>query len=177
MTNILIVSDVHGDEGILEAIIAQHQADVSAIFYNGDSELAADLPVFDGVHTVAGNMDDPADFADQNVVRVADVTIFQTHGHLYNATVPMQWANVDLMLQAAQQVQAQIVLFGHTHQLGAEIVNNVLFINPGSPSLPKGPFAMYGGTYAILTLTDAQRTVAFYNRQHAIIPELTQSFS
>lgn len=177
MTKILVISDVHGDEGILQDAVTQHREDVSAIFYNGDSELAPDLPIFEGVHTVIGNMDDAGTFADDNVVKVGDTTIFQTHGHLYNSTAPTKWANLDLMGNAAQQVNAQIVLFGHTHKLGAEMHGNVLFINPGSPTLPKGDKAVHGGTYALLELTPTQRTVQFYNRQHHIIPELTQTFS
>jgi putative phosphoesterase len=177
MTKILVISDVHGDEAILQDALAQHREDVAAIFYNGDSELAPDLPVFEGVHTVIGNMDDARTFADHNVVTVDGTTIFQTHGHLYNATVLNKWANLDLMAEAAHQANAQIVLFGHTHKLGAEMYDDLLFINPGSPTLPKGDKVVYGGTYALLELTPTQRTVQFYNRQHQVISELTQTFS
>ncbi len=82
---ILIISDIHGDRDILVDIIKKWQADVTAIFYNGDSELSADDSVFDGVSTVIGNMDDDPDFADGRSTTIDDVTIFQTHGHLYRA--------------------------------------------------------------------------------------------
>ncbi|MCO6184511.1 metallophosphoesterase [Leuconostoc fallax] len=176
MVKILIISDIHGDRDILVDIIKKWQADVTAIFYNGDSELSADDSVFDGVSTVIGNMDDDPDFADGRSTTIDDVTIFQTHGHLYRATVLTGWANLALMDEAADEAQAQIVLFGHTHKLGAEMYHQKLFINPGSTTLPKGEYANLGGTYAILDVTASTFTVQFYNRQHQLLTTLTRQF-
>ncbi|MDF7626993.1 YfcE family phosphodiesterase [Lactobacillaceae bacterium L1_55_11] len=173
MHQFLIVSDIHGDRKILEQIIQKWSGQVDGIFYNGDSELAANDPVFDGVSTVIGNMDDDPDFVDARATTIDGITFFQTHGHLYDATVPGQWANLSEMDEAANEAGAEVVLFGHTHLEGAEVYDHKLFINPGSIRLPKGPHADLGGTYAVLTADDQHFVVTFYNRQQEPVPSLT----
>lgn len=174
----LIVSDIHGDRDILETILATRGDDAEVIFYNGDSELSADDPIFDGVFTVAGNMDFDAGFAKENVVRAEDVTFFQTHGHLYDATNLLTWANLDKMAAAAKANGANVVLFGHTHKLGAQQHDGVLFINPGSTTIPKGKFANVGGTYATLRVEDdGAQTVEFFDRAGRVVPALTKRFT
>ena len=48
-----------------------------------------------------------------------------THGHLANVRIGL----TTLALQA-EEAGATIALFGHTHVLGAERHNNILFVNP-----------------------------------------------
>ncbi|WP_041762764.1 MULTISPECIES: YfcE family phosphodiesterase [Leuconostoc] len=175
MTKFLIISDTHGDRDILVQIINHWRSKVDGIFYNGDSELSAQDDVFSDVYTVLGNMDYDPDFAETHTETVAGTTFFQTHGHLYQATVPGTWANLSLMDQAAQSRGAQVVLFGHTHLEGAVSYHHKLFINPGSISLPKGPRAMIGGTYAILAVEEKQYVVHFYNRAQQLLENLTVS--
>ncbi|AFT81422.1 YfcE family phosphodiesterase [Leuconostoc carnosum] len=173
MSKFLIVSDIHGDRAILVDILKQWHHQVDGVFYNGDSELPATDDVFHGVSTVIGNMDDDDQFADDQVVTIDGVTFFQTHGHLYRATKANTWANLDLMNQAANKAKAQVVLFGHTHIDGATIFDHKLFINPGSTTIPKGPRAALGGTYAVLTASDKSYVVNFYTRTHQLLPDLT----
>ncbi|CAK8054243.1 YfcE family phosphodiesterase [Eupransor demetentiae] len=173
MTKVLIVSDIHGDRAILEEIRHHWDGKVEATFYNGDSELAADDPVFDGVSTVIGNKDTDDNFVPARSTEIDGLRIFQTHGHLYDATVPGEWANLKEMDAMANEVGAQLVLFGHTHKVGTELFDHKLFINPGSISLPLGPLAdRLGGTYAVLSIDDQILTVEFYNRKNEVIPEL-----
>ncbi|TDA65664.1 MAG: phosphodiesterase [Clostridia bacterium] len=40
--------------------------------------------------------------------------------------------------QVARRLGASVVISGHTHIPGLEVRNEILFLNPGSPSLPKG---------------------------------------
>lgn len=175
MTKFLIISDTHGDRDILLQIKTHWHSKVEGIFYNGDSELSAQDDVFDGISTVVGNMDYDPNFVDDRTVTIAGTTFFQTHGHLYQVTVPGTWANLALMDQSAQNRAAQVVLFGHTHLEGAVSYNHKLFINPGSITLPKGPRAMIGGTYAVLVVEEKQYVVHFYNRAHQLLDNLTVS--
>lgn len=172
MTKFLIVSDTHGDREIIVDIFDKWRDSVAGIFYNGDSELAADDTVFDGVSTVIGNMDDDPDFVAARATTIDGITFFQTHGHLYDATQFNAWANLKLMATAAQEANAQVALFGHTHLEGAVVFDDILFINPGSIRLPKGPHANLGGTYAVLDVTETRYDVRFYNRQHQPLPQL-----
>ncbi|GMA69318.1 phosphoesterase [Leuconostoc litchii] len=173
MAKFLIISDIHGDRKILVDTLNKWHGQVEGIFYNGDSELSATDDVFAGVSTVIGNMDNDIDFAEARSTVIDNVTFFQTHGHLYNATAILQWANLKLMNEEANDAHADVVLFGHTHKEGAVVFDHKLFINPGSTTLPKGPHANIGGTYAILEVTAEQYIVTFYSRQHEVIPDLT----
>ncbi|MGL4689992.1 MAG: YfcE family phosphodiesterase [Leuconostoc mesenteroides] len=173
MVKFLIVSDIHSDRKILVDILAQWRDKVDGIFYNGGSELNADDDIFAGVSTVIGNMDDDPDFAEARSTVIDGITFFQTHGHLYNATAILKWANLDSMNEAANDAHAQVVLFGHTHKEGAVSYDHKLFINPGSTTLPKGLRADLGGTYAVLEVTDDKYIVTFYTRQHQAVPDLT----
>lgn len=173
MSQFLIVSDIHGDRAIFLDILKQWQSRVDGIFYDGDSELPADDKVFEGVSTVIGNMDDDPDFVDARSATIDGVTFFQTHGHLYDATSLLGWANLQQMSRAADEANAQVVLFGHTHKEGAVTYQGKLFINPGSTTIPKGSHANLGGTYAVLSVNETEFTVTFYNRRHEALPDLT----
>ena len=60
--------------------------------------------------------------------------------------------------------------------LGAEKIDGKLFINPGSISLPKGPYAYLKGTYAILTVQPEKFIVQFYTRDLQPVPGLKFEF-
>ncbi len=55
-------------------------------------------------------------------------SILVHHGHLKDE---------NSLLELAKKTQAKLVISGHTHLYGAKMVNGVMFLNPGSPSLPK----------------------------------------
>ncbi|MCB6949730.1 YfcE family phosphodiesterase, partial [Roseburia faecis] len=68
--------------------------------------------------------------------------MFVTHGHHYN--VKMTLLNLSYK---AKEVGADFVFFGHSHILGAELIENTLFLNPGSLLMPSGRTER---TYAIV---------------------------
>ena len=55
-----------------------------------------------------------------------------THGHLFNVKSGL----MKLRYKALEQ-NANIVCFGHSHILGIEKVDDILFINPGSIRFPR----------------------------------------
>ncbi|MCM0582278.1 YfcE family phosphodiesterase [Weissella diestrammenae] len=167
----LFVSDAHGDRAVLGKIVTAYQNKVHAIFYNGDSELPADDELFNTMLPVIGNMDFDAMFPDDRQYHDATIDIYQTHGHLYQTEL-----NLNQIRQKVSTLNIEVVTLGHTHQLGAEVIDNKLFINPGSIALPKGPYAYIGGTFAILTVTADTLQVQFYNRDLRAVPELQFSF-
>ncbi|MCT4396231.1 metallophosphoesterase [Periweissella beninensis] len=168
----LFISDAHGDIKILEKIFKAFNVRSTQIFYNGDSELAANDPVFLNVLTVKGNMDFDSQYAKKNIYVGTEVTIFQTHGHLYD----VNWTLAEL-IKTAKKNNAQIVTFGHTHQLGVEKIEDLLVINPGSISQPRGTYAKYGGTFALLTVTPESYIVEYFDRDLTLLNELTTKFS
>ncbi len=74
---------------------------------------------------------------DREELVLGGVRIFMTHGHLYR--VKYETAG---LINAGLCVGANLVLFGHTHVPGWEIVEGMTVLNPGSVG--------YGGTYALL---------------------------
>ena len=80
---IIVMSDSHGERDIVVDIKNRYQGKVDAIFHNGDSELESSNPVWDGIHVVRGNCDYDSGYPERLVVKLDDVIIAQTHGHLY----------------------------------------------------------------------------------------------
>lgn len=166
--NYLLVSDAHGDATVLQTLFNHYRDKTDAMFYAGDSELLANDAVFSGVQTVRGNMDFDPNFQEEIVYQDALTTIFMAHGHLYDTNYTL-----DYLLAAGEKQHANVIVTGHTHQLGVEWYGPTLVINPGSISAPRGEFRALGGTYAVLTVTESNIEVTFYNREMHAIPALS----
>jgi putative phosphoesterase len=69
----------------------------------------------------------------------------------------------------AREVGANVVCFGHSHIAGAELMDGVLFINPGSMLLPR---MRKERTYAILVMDGTEATVQFYDISGKHIPSM-----
>jgi putative phosphoesterase len=171
MTDYLIISDAHGDRQILVDIVDAYRGKVKAMFYNGDSELDRSDELFTDLLPVVGNMDYDPMFPDDRDYSDGHVTIYQTHGHLYHTEM-----NLNALRETASAKGVSIVTSGHTHVLGAEMIDGQLYINPGSISLPKGEYAYLGGTYAILSVNDDEYIVTFYTRDRQPVPGLQFKF-
>ncbi|WP_062355347.1 metallophosphoesterase family protein [Bacillus kwashiorkori] len=126
---VLICSDSHGLTDELIQVKQRHEADF--YIHCGDSELTADHKALEGYEVVSGNCDFEPNFPNQLVLNAKD-RIFVTHGHLYNVKSSL----LSLQYQA-QEHDANIICYGHSHILGIEKINNLLFINPGSLRLPR----------------------------------------
>lgn len=55
-----------------------------------------------------------------------------THGHLHNVK-----STLDELMIHAKEINADAVIYGHTHCAQNEIIDNILFFNPGSTIYPK----------------------------------------
>ena len=164
----LIMSDSHGDRAIVQSLKERYQGHVTAIFHNGDSELPADDPLWQGIFVVKGNCD-TGNYPETQVHRLGDVTIAQTHGHLQG--INFSWNRLDLF---AQEAQADICLYGHLHVPAAWKSGSCLFVNPGSISFPRGE--IHEKLYALLTVDEQTITVRYYNREHEEYLSLTTAF-
>ncbi|WP_461225008.1 metallophosphoesterase family protein [Lacticaseibacillus suihuaensis] len=168
---LVVVSDTHGDRAILETILRQ-QPGAAGYFYAGDSELTAADPLFDTFRAVAGNMDFDPDFPLTVTATIQGLTVFETHGHRFGVNF-----GLGQLIEAAQAAKAQVALFGHTHQLGCEVHDGILLVNPGSISQPRGQFASLRGTYAVIDVTEAAFTVTYYLRDGQPAPGLQRRFT
>jgi len=144
MDNVLIISDSHGLHGELTMIAQRHH--LSHMIHCGDSELPEDAPELKGFIKVAGNCDMDQRYVNEQTVMINNLNFFVTHGHLNRVKstfLPLTYR--------ANEVNADVVCFGHTHIAGVEEIDGILYINPGSIRIPKGK---YGKTYAIVTFRD-----------------------
>lgn len=125
----LIVSDSHGLTNELIQLKQQYEY-VDVMIHCGDSELS--MQDTEGYEIVRGNCDYETSYPNDIVTEVEGIRFFITHGHRYNVKMTLQ--NV---LYKAKESQAQVACFGHSHIMGAELVDGTLLINPGSILLPR----------------------------------------
>ncbi len=131
---ILIVSDSHGRVTNLEKVI-QKVSPIDLMLHLGDFESGedyiealADCPV----EFIAGNNDFFADIPRDKTIVLGKYTIFMTHGHRYGVNF-----GTGRIKEAASQLGADIVLYGHTHKPVIDLSSGVWAVNPGSISQPR----------------------------------------
>ena len=166
MKKVLIVSDSHGLKDELLLLKRKH-TDVDKFLHCGDSELSPQNEALKGFEVVQGNCDFE-DFPKDKIVSINNYRFYMTHGHLYSVKQTLM-----KLMYRAEEVNGQIICFGHSHILGAEVVRNKLFINPGSIRFPVGRKER---TYVILTLEEENILFQVYDLDRGEIRELRQTF-
>lgn len=162
---VLIVSDSHGLTGELLQIKRRHKHEVDAFIHCGDSELPKGADPIEDMLIVRGNCDFEAKFPNEIIQSIGSYRFFITHGHLYSVK-----SNLMRLKYRAEEQQAKIVCFGHSHIAGAEVIDGILFINPGSIFLPR---MRKEKTYVILELSNGQAIVEFYDLNGEIVSNLS----
>lgn len=154
---VLVVSDNHGQADVIQQLKARHKEDVEHFIHCGDSELPFNSPDMEGFYAVRGNCDFDNDYPQQLIKEVCSNRIFVTHGHLHQVK-----SSLMPIMYAAQEEEANIVCFGHSHIAGAEYTGGILFVNPGSISLPR---MTRDKTYAIIEESNLDFFVHYYNEK------------
>ena len=154
MKKVLIVSDSHKHNEILNKIFNAH-SDIDTCIHCGDLQDNVNALEIKTLHIVRGNND--FDYFPQELfIELENYKLYITHGHMQDIEVS------DLKIsQVASEKQANIVLYGHTHNPKFYQKDNMHFINPGSVAFPRGG-KVFAPTYAILTLNDTIEC-HFYN--------------
>lgn len=165
---ILIMSDSHGLVDEIKDITSRHQAEVDYMIHCGDSELSVSEDVISNMYIVRGNCDYDSRLVNEIVTEIDGYRFYITHGHLQNVKHTL----LNLTYRALEN-NAHIVCFGHSHIAGAEIVNNILFINPGSIRMPR---MRKEKTYVILEIENSIAKLNFYEVDSGLIEELTTQF-
>ena len=151
----LIMSDSHGSTEVITNVLEQASSDIDGVIHCGDSELSIDHPALKNVCVVRGNCDS-SEFPEEILEKIQGISIYITHGHLYNVKmtyVPLSYR--------AEEREAQLVCFGHSHVPAAFEENGVVYVNPGSLLLPRQQLEK---TYAIVDMTGTGPvTVSYYN--------------
>ncbi|XJZ26402.1 metallophosphoesterase [Bacillota bacterium Lsc_1132] len=168
MSKIFIVSDSHGLSHELEMLKERHREEVDLMIHCGDSQLMADDEAMAGFLNVRGNCDFDTRFPLETVEELSGKRIFVTHGHKYSVKTSLM-----SLKYRAKELQADLVCFGHSHVLGAELVDGVLFLNPGSIRLPRERFEK---TYMIVELLEETVKLFVYELSGKEIGSLSREF-
>lgn len=157
---IIAMSDSHGDTETVKAVSA---LSADAIFHCGDSELQFDDPILQTIHTVRGNCDFDDRFPSRLLVDVQGKSILAVHGHEHDVKRSLMG-----LYYSAKEMDADVVLFGHSHLYGAEMKDGILFLNPGSTRLPRGGKE---ATYAVIEWDETIR-VTFKNMAYETVDSI-----
>lgn len=171
---LLVASDVHSDDEVFEILTQKAQQDgCLAFLYAGDLEtdnyfISDALRKRSFVFVPAlGNCDYSFSYEDcsvrnaglYNTFETHGTKVFLTHGHYYT----------DPQSAGLENSAFDIVVIGHTHIPRLEKRNNLVFLNPGSASRPRGRSRQ---SYARIFLE--RRIIEIYNLEDDLV---TQSLS
>lgn len=155
----IIVSDNHGEQGILHELYDYHK-DADLFLHLGDSEFNYDDSELSLFKRVKGNCDFDPQFPIENSGEIENIKYFYTHGHRYDIK-----SNREVLSAHAANAGAKFAFYGHSHVALCESINGVYCINPGSISQTRGEWEE---TYAILEFDEKKENVnlSFLNRNH-----------
>lgn len=168
MSKILIVSDSHGLTRELGALKERHRDEVDLMIHCGDSQLMADDQDMAGFAAVRGNCDMDARYPLERLEDFAGKKVYVTHGHKYSVKTSLM-----SLYYRAKEAGANIACFGHSHVLGAEMMDGILFLNPGSILFPRGRREK---TYVILDLLERKIQLSVFELNGREIQELSREF-
>ncbi|MDW7675982.1 MAG: metallophosphoesterase [Bacillota bacterium] len=100
---------------------------------------------------VKGNCDYYTEGPEELVFEIGKKKILLTHGDQYRIK-----EGIDRIIYRAQELEAHIVIFGHTHQAVLFNEQGINFINPGSMINPRGSS---NPSYAIIEIIDEEVTI------------------
>lgn len=142
---ILVVSDTHGDTYSLKsAINSKKDAEVIIHCGDGNSEFENLRALYPEKHFIGvrGNCDFCCSASNIETITLEGKKIFITHGHLYNAKYGLY-----NLVCAAREAEADLLLFGHTHNPLEDYDDGLHIVNPGS-------LHGYSASYAYIDVTE-----------------------
>lgn len=152
---VIVISDTHGSVHRVFSAIA-HAEPVDAVIHLGDGSADAELLRESGdvpVISIAGNCDIGSNAPRERLWECEGQRILLTHGDAYQVKTGLA-----KLRQRAEEVGADAVLFGHTHQIMCDRHSGILFINPGTLSN-----AALHRSYAVLNITPDGITSCHYD--------------
>lgn len=131
---IAVVSDTHRMNRYID-IAKKYIEDADVLIHLGDNvdDVEELSKGFKGtVYAVRGNCDYTDKYPSEQLIELEGKRIFITHGHLYGVK-----STLNNIYYRAKELEANIVLFGHTHENLIIEEDSIKFMNPGSISLPR----------------------------------------
>jgi hypothetical protein len=149
---IIVISDTHGQiNDIIKAI--NEMSGIDLIVHLGDNTKDA-VNIKSQTNIEMINVKGNCDFLDNStnedkLIKIKDKRIFLTHGHRYGVKY-----GLNNLYYKAKEINADIVLFGHTHIPLSVNHDGIIFFNPGSITMPRG---ISKRSYGIIEVSDQIR--------------------
>jgi len=132
---LIVISDSHGDADGLKAAVEQARSSgkVDAVVFLGDGmrDYESVLPSLQAdriaCYAVRGNNDWSSQAESEITFTLNGVRIFACHGHTRQVKY-----STDRLWYAAQEREARVVLYGHTHREKIDLEYGIYLINPGA---------------------------------------------
>ncbi len=130
-----VLSDTHGNRRSFERAL-EAMGPIDLLLHAGD--FANDAVIMGDIYgipvqTVAGNCDFFGTAEEAKLFELAGHTILLVHGHRQHVK-----SGLDELYELGCANGADICIFGHTHCHEIEWRGNMVLMNPGSPSQPRG---------------------------------------
>ncbi len=154
---LIVTSDTHRDFYALHTLVEKHHRTADLFLHLGDGadelEQVKDIYPECKFLSVRGNCDFAVNSSLVGSFSCGDAKIFYTHGHIYNVKYELE-----SLYRAGKEIEANVILFGHTHVPMVDYRDGVHILNPGSLGMPRGEKPTYG----VVDITD-QGIVCFIN--------------
>lgn len=147
---ILIVSDSHGRNQQLERALYNEEP-LDMVIHLGDlegSDAFLKQNVCCPLEMISGNNDYFTQIEREKLIQIGNYKVVLTHGHRHSVS----FGTEDLK-EWARALEADIVMYGHTHIPLLEIEEDLTVLNPGSISQPRQ--AGHRPSYMMMKLDDA----------------------
>lgn len=144
---IAVLGDTHNRIEKLAEILKRQNIDYflfTGDYYIDALKLSKELRV--GFTGVLGNCDiisGKTGASLEEYLQIGGKKVYLLHGHQYRVK-----EGLHSLYYRAHELEADVVIFGHTHIPFYEKIDDILFLNPGSPSKPR---QKSGGTYMLMS--------------------------
>ncbi|MBO8172493.1 MAG: metallophosphoesterase [Bacillaceae bacterium] len=132
--SLLVMSDTHGMteevRKLVEKVTSRKKFD--HLIHCGDFVCDRSQDPFRRMVQVRGNCDFDDSVPEEQIVEWDDLRVLVVHGHRLN----VKRTAMNLQYRA-EETNADIVLFGHTHVMTSGVNRGKLFVNPGSLAQPR----------------------------------------
>lgn len=129
MKTLIAVSDSHGNRAAIEKLFPRF-SECDYIIHLGDTSsdgLFIKKAFGDKVYIINGNCDMYPLGVDELTLDIEGVKIFACHGHKYNVK-----RETLSLFRRAEELGANVALYGHTHAAEELSINGIQIFNPGN---------------------------------------------
>lgn len=149
----IVISDSHGDCASVNMIVSKHRtADMFLFLGDGERDFfhssVQELLKGKAVIALKGNCDMYSQLPLEETCYLSDKKIYALHGHTKYVK-----HSLDLVRQYAEEIGADIVVYGHTHIQKVEYQDGIYYMCPGSAR---------NGEYGVIDIDERTNTVLCY---------------